>query len=153
MRLYFDCCCYNRPFDDLSQNRIHDESDAVLSLMNRCRASQYHTVLGSTILQMEIAKISDSIKKEKVSSLSGIISEIILYSPAIQQRAMELQQLETIRKMDSLHLVSAEAGHADVFLSTDDKLLKACRRIQDKLKVQVKNPLSYLAEVNENDGY
>ena len=39
MRLYFDCCCYNRPFDDLSQNRIHDESDAVLSLMNRCRAS------------------------------------------------------------------------------------------------------------------
>ena len=51
MRLYFDCCCYNRPFDDLSQNRIHDESDAV---MNRCRASQYHTVLGSTILQMDI---------------------------------------------------------------------------------------------------
>ena len=53
MRLYFDCCCYNRPFDDLSQDRIHDESDAVLSLMNRCRASQYHTVLGSTILQIE----------------------------------------------------------------------------------------------------
>ena len=26
MRLYFDCCCYNRSFDDLSQNRIHDES-------------------------------------------------------------------------------------------------------------------------------
>lgn len=54
MRLYFDCCCYNRPFDDLSQDRIHDESDAVLSLMNRCRASQYPTVLGSTILQMDI---------------------------------------------------------------------------------------------------
>ena len=65
MRLYFDCCCYNRPFDDLSQDRIHDDSNAILSLMNRCRASQYLTVIGSTILQMEIAKISDSIKKQK----------------------------------------------------------------------------------------
>ena len=65
---------------------------------------------------------------------------------------MELQQLETIRKMDSLHLASAELGLADFFLSTDDKLLKACRRIQDRLRVQVKNPLTFLAEVNENDG-
>ena len=22
MRLYFDCCCYNRPFDDQSQNLL-----------------------------------------------------------------------------------------------------------------------------------
>lgn len=151
MRLYFDCCCYNRPFDDLSQDRIHDESEAVLSLMNRCRSGQY-TVLGSTVLQLEISKIRDFDKKSKVLSLTNIISETIVYSAAIQKRAMELQQIETIRKMDSLHLASAELGLADFFLSTDDKLLKACRRIQDRLHAQVKNPLTFLAEVNENDG-
>ena len=54
--------------------------------------------------------------------------------------------------MDSLHIASAEIGHADVFLSTDNKLLKACYRLQGILKLKVKNPIYYLAEVNENDG-
>ena len=114
MRLYFDCCCYNRPFDDLSQDRIHDENEAVLSLMNRCRSGQY-TVLGSTVLQLEISKIRDFDKKSKFLSLTNIISETIVYSAAIQKRAMELQQIETIRKIDSLHLASAESGLADFF--------------------------------------
>ena len=98
---------------------------------------------------MEIDKISDRDKKANVLHLAKIIRETIIYSPEVRQRAMELEQLDTIRKMDSLHLASAEIGHADIFLSTDDKLIKACRRMQDILKVKVKNPLFYLAEVNE----
>ena len=57
MRLYLDCCCYNRPFDDQSQDRIHDESEAILSILNRCRKNTEIVVLGSTILNMEFAKI------------------------------------------------------------------------------------------------
>ena len=52
MRLYFDCCCYNRPFDDQSQQRIHDESEAILSLINRCSAVR-GTILGSAVLRLE----------------------------------------------------------------------------------------------------
>lgn len=151
MRLYFDCCCYNRPFDDQSQDRIHDESEAILSIMKRCRASNENVVLGSTILNMEFDKITDNAKKANVTRLAKIINEIIPYTTEIRQRAMELEKLDTIRKMDSLHIASAESGNADVFLSTDDKLLKACRRLQNVLKVKVKNPLFYLAEVNEHD--
>lgn len=149
MRLYFDCCCYNRPFDDQSQDRIHDESEAILSIMKRCRNNGKDIVLGSTVLNMEFDKISDKAKKDNVLRLAKIISETIIYSPEIRQRAMELAKLDTVRKMDSLHIASAEIGYADVFLSTDDKLLKACKRIQDVLKIEVKNPLFYLAEVNE----
>ena len=89
---------------------------------------------------MEIDKISDRDKKANVLHLAKIIRETIIYSPEIRHRAMELEKLNTIRRMDSLHIASAESGHADVFLSTDDKLLKACRRMQDKLKVKVKTP-------------
>ena len=149
MRLYFDCCCYNRPFDDQSQDRIHDESEAILSIMKRCRTDKENIILGSTVLNMEFDKIPDKAKKANVMRLAKIIDETIIYSPEILQRAIELETLDTIRKMDSLHIASAEIGHADVFLSTDDKLLKACRRMQDKLKIKVKNPLFYLAEVNE----
>ena len=152
MRIYLDCCCYNRPFDDQSQNRIHDESEAILSIMKRCREDSGYTILGSTVLNMELDKIADTAKKANVTSLAKIIRETIVYTTEIRERAVELQKLESIRKMDSLHLASAEKGHADVFLSTDDKLLKACQRIQDILKVKVKNPIYYLAEVNEHDG-
>jgi len=153
MRLYLDCCCYNRPFDDQSQNRIHDESAAILSIILRCQLGHLGTILGSTILRMEIDKISDQVKKTRVSLLSRAVTENITYNQAILSRAKELQHLATIHEMDSLHLASAEAGHADVFISTDDKLIKACRKIHDQLRVNVKTPLSFLAEVIENDGY
>ncbi len=29
LKIYLDSCCYNRPFDDLSQERIRVESEAV----------------------------------------------------------------------------------------------------------------------------
>jgi predicted nucleic acid-binding protein len=100
---------------------------------------------------MEFDKISDNVKKANVLRLTKIIRETIIYSPEIRQRAIELEKLDTIRKMDSLHIASAESGHADIFLSTDNKLLKACQRLRNVLKVKVKNPLFYLAEVNEHD--
>ena len=67
----------------------------------------------------------------------------------IKSRAEEIQQCASIHSMDSLHIASAEAGKADVVLTTDDKLIKACRGME--LKVRVMNPVSYLAEVIEND--
>lgn len=71
MRLYFDCCCYNRPFDDQSQQRIHDESEAILSLMNRC-ITLSGTILGSAVLRLEIDSIGDTVKREKVRHSIGL---------------------------------------------------------------------------------
>ena len=48
MRLYLDCCCYNRPFDDLSQIRINRESNAIMFFI-RLALSNFCTVLGSEI--------------------------------------------------------------------------------------------------------
>ena len=36
MRIYLDNCCYNRPFDDQTQDRIHIESEAVLAILKAC---------------------------------------------------------------------------------------------------------------------
>lgn len=148
MRLYLDCCCYNRPFDDLTQNRIHDESDAILSILNRSRTDN-STILGSQVLKMEINKISDFAKKAKVQMLYQAINEEISFSADIQARARYIQQGSAIHSMDSLHIASAEAGHADVLLSTDDRLIRACKKLD--LDVRVMNPVSYLAEVIEHD--
>ena len=50
MKLYLDCCCYNRPYDDLSQHRIAVESACIKTILN---SSSY--ILGSDFLDMEIS--------------------------------------------------------------------------------------------------
>lgn len=150
MRLYFDCCCYNRPFDDQSQQRIHDESEAILSLMNRCLAVR-GTILGSAVLRLEIDGIGDTVKREKVRHLYRAVNEDVGYTSMVRQRAEEICQHSAIHEMDALHISSAEMGRTDVFLTTDARLIRSCRSIS--LRIRVMNPVSYLAEVIEYDGY
>ena len=48
---------------------------------------------------------------------------------------------------DALHLASAEQGQADVFLTTDDDLLRRAGRYRNELHVRVQNPVSWYREV------
>ena len=51
--------------------------------------------------------------------------------------------------MDSLHIATAEAGKVDAMLTTDDKLIKACARLN--LGVKVLNLVTFLLETAEGD--
>ncbi|MBQ9377645.1 MAG: type II toxin-antitoxin system VapC family toxin [Schwartzia sp.] len=148
MRLYLDTCCYNRPYDDQSQDRIHYESEAVLSILHRSQATD-DMILGSDILRWEIGQIPDPHRRFKVLTLYQAAKEIIPYNTGIKKRASELQEQASIRSLDSLHIASAEWSRADIFLTTDDRLIRACRKLQ--LAVRAMNPVSYLAEVIEHD--
>jgi len=52
---------------------------------------------------------------------------------------------------DALHLACAEQADVDVFLTTDDRLLRLSRECSGMLNVKVDNPLSWLKEVTENE--
>jgi predicted nucleic acid-binding protein len=45
---------------------------------------------------------------------------------------------------DALHLAFAEAGGADIFLTTDDRLLRKAQQYRDSIKVTVGNPVIWL---------
>lgn len=149
MRIYLDTCCYNRPYDDQSQNRIHDESEAVLSILHRSQGTD-DIILASDILKWEIEQIPDSHRRLKVLTLYQAAKENIPYNIDIKKQAKKLQAQSSIRSLDSLHIASAEWGKADIFLTTDDRLVRACRNLS--LSIRTLNPVSYLAEVIEHDG-
>ena len=92
MKVYLDNCCYNRPFDDQSQDRVHLESAAVLAIMKRGR-SGHDIILGSTVLSLEMDKLKDIAKREKVTILYSIAKENIPYTEDIQNRANEIQKI------------------------------------------------------------
>ena len=144
MIIYLDNCCYNRPFDDQTQERIHLESEAILMILQRRQAGIYR-VVGSNILELEMERMHDAAKKQKVKELYKAADLHINYTENIKKRSKEIMVLSKIRTFDSLHIAAAEEAKAYVMLTTDDKLEKMAEKLE--LKVRVMNPLKFAWEV------
>ncbi|GHV41815.1 hypothetical protein FACS189490_09450 [Clostridia bacterium] len=143
MRIYLDTCCLNRPYDDLSDNAVRMEAEAVLSIIDVCETGEW-TFCGSDVLLDEILNITGVERREKVLLLyDSAVEHIDLTDEIISQsKALECHG---IKSYDALHVASAEAGGADVFLTTDRKLINAVKRAGVVLPVM--NPLIWLTEV------
>ena len=63
-------------------------------------------------------------------------------SASVRDRALFLENLG-FGGLDALHLAVAEKAKADIFLTTDDALLKRVRRYQGKISVEADNPLRW----------
>ena len=140
MRIYLDNCCYNRLFDEKSQDRVKVESKAIKNILIRSKELD-NVVIGSEILISEIDRIKDTGKKLSVISLyTQVVTEMVNVNAKIFEYAKELMQQANIKQMDALHLSCALFSNSDVFLTVDDKLIKACKNLN--LKVQVINPVT-----------
>ena len=87
-------------------------------------------------------------RQEQVQMLYAAANERIKLSSEAEQRSVFFQK-RGLKPLDSLHLALAETSGADVFLTTDDRLLRTAQKID--LKIDIANPVSWLMEVM-NDG-
>jgi len=142
--IYLDVCCLNRPFDDLTQQRIRLESEAVLLILERCQSGSLD-LLGSEAIDFELGRLVDVDKRQRVLSLASLATSKIVISEAIEIRARQLHTYG-FHPLDSLHLACAEAGNADVFLTTDDRLLRGVMRNRNFVQVASANPVLWLME-------
>jgi predicted nucleic acid-binding protein len=147
MLIYLDVCCLNRPFDDQLQGRIRLESEAVLTILNGGEKEKWR-LLNSEAIEFEISAIPEEERKKKVAALAAIAQEKTKLDEKIKLRAKELQKIG-IKVYDALHLACAEYGGAEVFLTTDDQLLRKAKRNRNKLKIRVENPVLWLMEVTK----
>lgn len=144
MKIYLDNCCYNRPFDDQLQERIHLESEAILTILKRGQTGVYQ-IVGSRMLELEMERMSDVVKRHRVQELYKVVVETVSYTEEVKKRAKVIMAKSEIRTFDSLHIAAAEAAKADVMLTTDDKLEKMAMKLE--LGVKVMNPLKFAWEV------
>ena len=144
MKIYLDNCCYNRLFDDRSNIKNYLEREAILIIMQKAYDGE-EEIIGSDILDIEISKITNSVKRNDVEGVyRTLISKSIEIDERIETRANEIMKISNIKAFDSLHLASAEA-EADILLTTDMKFLRNCKKVL--CKVVVKNPIEYVMEV------
>jgi len=76
MKIYLDCCCLNRPFDDQSNPTVHIESEAIKIIISLCKRKIF-TLVSSEILEFEINKTSDILRRERLKILKSIAEERI----------------------------------------------------------------------------
>jgi predicted nucleic acid-binding protein len=144
-RIYLDVCCFNRPFDDQCQDRIRLAAEAVLLILGRCEVSTWQWV-SSAVVEEEASKTPSHERRSRVRNmLNGAHDTVALTDTAIA-RAIVLKAMG-FRTYDALHLACAEQATADVFLTTDDRVLRLATRHTAPRRVRVANPLAWLLEV------
>lgn len=143
-KIYLDNCALNRPFDDQSQERIRLETEAVVLLLSRVERKEW-TWLGSEALEIEIDRTPDADQQSRLKRVVKFVDSVVEITDKVLIRASELQAAGFVG-FDAVHLACAERGKADVFLTTDDRLLKAAKRLSKKLLVKVENPLDWMKE-------
>ena len=145
MRIYLDVCCLSRPFDDRGQDRVRLESEAVLTIISHAQTSNWR-LLTSAVVDIEISKIPDADKKQKIVMLSTVLQQSIAVDNNIEKRAFELEKMG-FKPFDAMHIACAEKGKADILLTTDDNFIRKALHTKDALKITVKNPVIWLMEV------
>lgn len=143
MLLYLDSCCYNRPFDDLSQISVRLEAEAVEWILEESRSGRF-IIVTSDYLSLELIRNPEPAKRTDTLAMTSYTGLHVALSPTLARRAEEIEALG-IAGFDALHITAAEAAGCDYLVTTDDGLLKKSKRHSNQLKVSVLNPIDIVS--------
>jgi predicted nucleic acid-binding protein len=126
MRIYLDMCCFNRPYDDQAQSRIHLETEAKLLLQQKVRSNECDLVW-SSVLDLECNNNPFDERRLAILQWRRLAVATVMASVEAVAQAKMLQS-HGIAAFDALHVACAIAGQAHVFVTTDDRLIKKMRK-------------------------
>lgn len=147
MRIYLDNCCYNRPYDDQLQMRIHLDTEAKLHIQDMVKNNELELVT-SYMLDYENAKNRFWHKRQAISEF---MNENEAYYVSQDRNEEAIQIAEEIKKTgvknaDALHVACAILAKSNYFITTDDRLLKYRSE-----KVEIVTPGEFVRRVEEKE--
>ncbi len=150
MRPYLDLFCFNRPYDDQGQVRVRLETEAKLVLQQKIREGACE-LLWSSILDYENSRNPFDERMLAIRQWRALAVSCVMADAAVVECAGAFVAAG-IMEYDALHVASAIAGEAGIFVTTDDRLLRSLRRM-DKLGLLAAPPgeaLAFLENWYEN---
>lgn len=144
MRLYLDNCCFNRPFDDQSQMRVRLETEAKLAIQSEVRDGLVE-LAWSYLLDYENSANPSEERRESIARWQQLAVINTAQSEEILDLAHAIHQ-EGLRELDALHLAAAISLECDIFLTTDDGILKRREKLSG---IRILNPIDYYANPHD----
>ncbi len=142
MLLYLDLHCFNRPFDDQSQDRIAHETAAVFAILQRI-IDGVDQLVWSAILTFENVQHPLADRRTEIAQWAHRAVVNVVVSQQVATRARTLTAAG-FRPLDAAHLACAEVAACNRFLTCDDQVIRRTRRVQVGLRVQ--NPTDYVQD-------
>ena len=149
MKIYLDTCCLSRQFNDQAQIRIRRETEAVEKIFDAFIDGRWTWIISEALIY-EVNNNPNWIQRDRMKSQMDTANENVLMGVIERVRSNDLEALG-FKHLDARHLACAESGNVDVFLTTDDRLLRKAHRIRCELRVRVENPYEWLQETTEDE--
>ena len=143
MRIYLDNCCFNRPFDNQNQLKIHLETQAKLYIQAQIKQGIYDLVW-SYILEYENQMNPFEERKESIIKWKNIAKFKVIENEEIIQFAENLNK-KGIKPKDALHIACAINSKCEYFLTTDRLLLNKVVP-----EIRIINPMQFVMEEEES---
>jgi predicted nucleic acid-binding protein len=148
-KIYLDTCCLSRFFDDQTQTRIRQEAEVISLIISQFRTGHWYWV-SSDVLVHEVEQIRDLNQRFQIRDWLTDVHQRVSLGEGEISRGKQLEILG-FKELDALHLACAESGSVDIFLTTDDRLLRRAKRDDSHLCVRVENPYAWFQEVTKSE--
>lgn len=139
MLIYLDNCCFNRPFDDQKQIRIHIETEAKLFIQEEIAAGNFR-LAWSFMLDYENAANPFPERKEAIANWQKRAVIDTGKTKVILDLANKLYA-NGIKAKDALHIASSVAMQCEYFITTDLYLIKKMINFEG---IKVVSPVDFI---------
>ena len=138
LKIYLDNCCFNRPYDDQTQDIIMLETTAKL-LIQKLVAEKKIDLVWSYILKFENSQNIYEAKKNAIAGWRKLSSLYVDQNNEIELLAQKITQ-HGLKNADSLHVACAIFAECKYFITVDRRILKyKCDEIT------ICNPLEFMS--------
>ena len=148
MRIYLDMCCFNRPYDNQGSARIRLETEAKLLLQQKIKDTECDLVWPAA-LDFEGSKNPYEEHRHAIQQWRTLAVSVVMADHSVVSEALKLSE-HGVGHYDALHVASAMAGKADLFVTTDDRLIKKMRNVGELPVMLPGDALAFLEHWYEN---
>jgi len=144
MRIYLDNRCLNRPFDDQTQIRIRLETEAKLAIQDLVRSKQLELAWSYMIdFENDVNPFDD--RRDAIQKWHSEATVDVDESAEVLALAVSMVS-RSVKPVDALHIACAIVAHCDVFLTTDDAILRKMRGASD---IMVMSPTEFIMQAGQ----
>ncbi len=136
-RIYFDICCYNRPFDDQGRIEVRLEADAKLHIQELVKDRKLE-LIWSFVLDYENSFNPFADRRERIQAWRHLAVLYCGYSATMAEKTKSLMQLG-LKQADASHIACAVLCGAEYFITTDKRVLN-----KSVPEIQVVNPMTFI---------
>lgn len=139
MLIYLDNCCFNRPFDDQKQIRIHIETEAKLFIQSEVLEGKF-SLAWSYILDYVNEANPFPERKETIANWKNKATADTGETKQLLELASQLANKQ-VKAKDALHIASSVVLKCDYFITTDLYLI---RKMTNFEAIKVVSPVDFI---------